>query len=307
MATPSIPSLSRVMTAHDHLLTSGLYLGDSCIMDNLCWVHDSRTDVLSYVLSSTSPPSSTAHDLPPDCPVSPLSGAAELCAIVRIDREDFWLTADGGYMGPNTVWKEIVDVKLSCTACDSGIDPLSSDFMVVLDILCKLTKNCVMLGYSAGTSFFVSTKQGPSHFKLRHKLFETINATRVDSNEPDVGKSSSTDAFSFEMWPLTKESNHPELLSLKSTHRLLPVPAYDLNNDLICPLAYRHSLQGALVEIHFMLSHWGIAAVHHDVYSAEIWQIRLLVLPVPLSPIKKRRIPLHLEMDDGPSKKLMKI
>ncbi|KAI6152800.1 hypothetical protein EDD17DRAFT_1635375 [Pisolithus thermaeus] len=295
------------MTARNRLLASGLYLGDSSIVDNLRWVRDGRADVLSYVPGCSSPPGTGDLDSPPDRAVSPSSGAAELCAIMRIDREDFWLTADGGYMGPNSLWKEIVDVKLSCAACDPGVAPLTSNFAVVLDVLCVLTQKCVTPGYSAGTSFFLNTKQGPSRFKLRHKLFETLNSNGVDSDDPDVPKSSLTDPFSLETWPLTKESNRAELLSLKSTHRLLPVPAYDLDNDLIRPSAYRRSLQGALVEIHFTLSHWGIAAVRRDVYGAEIRQIRLLVPPVPLSPVKKRRIPLHLDTEDGPSKKLTRI
>ncbi|KAI6103375.1 hypothetical protein F5141DRAFT_1216985 [Pisolithus sp. B1] len=236
--------------------------------------------MLSYVLSSMSPPGTAAHDLPPNCPVSPSSGGAELCAIVCIDCKDFWLTADGGYMGPNTLWKEIVDVKLSCAVSDPGIDPLSSDFAVILDVLSMLTEKCVTLGYSASTSFFVNTKQGPSRFKLCHKLFKTLNGTGVDCDDPDVVKSTSADLFLFKMWPLMKESNHAELLSLKSTHCLLPVPAYGLDNDLINPSTYCCSLQGALVEIHFTLSHWVIAAVWHDVYGAEIWQIHLLMPPV---------------------------
>ncbi|KAI6143858.1 hypothetical protein EDD17DRAFT_1658667 [Pisolithus thermaeus] len=283
------------MTAHNCLLASGLYLGDSSIMGNLHWVQDGRMDVLSYVPGCLSPPSTGDLDLPPNHAMSPSSGVAKLCAIVCIDCEDFWLMADGGYMGPNSLWKEIVDVKLLCTVCDPGIAPLTSDFAVILDILCMLTQKCVMPGYSAGTSFFLNTKQGPSHFKLRHKLFETLDSSGVDSDDPDVPKSSLADLFSLETWPLTKESNHAELLSLKSMHHLLPVPTYDLNNDLIHPSTYWHSLQGALVEIHFTLSHWGIAAIH------------LLMPPVPLSPVKKRRIPLHLDTEDGPSKKLMRI
>lgn len=113
-----------------------------------------------------------------------------------------------------------------------------------------------------------------------------------------------SDPFSFERWPLTRERHRADLLNLKNTHRILPIPAYDLANDLLKPSTYRRYLQGALVEIHFSLSHWGIAGVKRDVYGGEIELIRLLEPPLgSTSPDRKRKIPLHLAPDEPPHKK----
>ncbi|KAI6023031.1 hypothetical protein BKA83DRAFT_4272446 [Pisolithus microcarpus] len=146
------------------------------------------------------------------------------------------------------------------------MQPLDADFATVMTTLRLLTNKCVTPGYALGKSLFGDENLNPKRFKLRHKLFE--------------------------------------LLALKSTHRVLPVPAYDLAGNLIHPTAYRRFLQGALVEIHFTLSHWGITGVRRDVYSGEIQFIHLLDAPIPASCAgRKRRIPLHLNADSTPSKK----
>ena len=46
-----------------------------------------------------------------------------------------------------------------------------------------------------------------------------------------------------------------ELERMKGSYRAIPVPTYNIDNHLIHPASYRHELQGALVEIHFTLSH----------------------------------------------------
>lgn len=66
------------------------------------------------------------------------------------------------------------------------------------------------------------------------------------------------------------------LRNFKNTHRIFPIPAYDLGGDLLKPTTYRRYLQGALVEIHFTLMHWGIAGIKRDVYGGEIEFIRVL-------------------------------
>ncbi|KIK17013.1 hypothetical protein PISMIDRAFT_685753 [Pisolithus microcarpus 441] len=197
-----------------------------------------------------------------DRPRSPPPEPAVLRAIVRIDSDDFWLTADGGYLGPNTVWKEIANVKPSCTVTDPGLDPITSDYDVVIHVLQDLTQKCVTAGYSSGTSFFSTKDTGAIRFKLRHTLFESLDAADTDGEEDSSTPSDTavSEAFSFERWPLTKEKNRAELLSLKSTHRILPLPAYDLENYIIRPGSYRRVLQGAIMEVHFTLSHWAIAA-----------------------------------------------
>ncbi|KAI6002520.1 hypothetical protein EDC04DRAFT_2611836 [Pisolithus marmoratus] len=200
-------------------------------------------------------------------PLSPPVDAAVLCAIVCIHHGDFWLTSDGGYRGPNTIWREILDVKPLCSVLNPGFDPVNSDFAVALQMLQVLTEKCITPGYSSGQSFFSCNNMGPMHFKLHHKLFETLDSAAVDNEEvllPGTSAMGSLsmvvlgilslmqellpDPFSFKLWPLTREKNHSELLALKSMHHILPLPAYDLTGDLIRPSAYQCCLQGALAE-----------------------------------------------------------
>ncbi|KAI5981832.1 hypothetical protein EDD15DRAFT_2182600 [Pisolithus albus] len=309
MTAPNIPSVTRVTNARECAIASGFYLGDSTITNNLQWVRNGRADILSYVPKTVTDlgeadakGSDTTETVPSDDAIhvgpSPPAEPAILRAIVRIDLADFWLTADGGYVGPNSIWKEMVDVKPSCAVTDPGIDPVTTDFPVVIQVLEQLTAKCVTPGYTSGKSFFSKTDTGATRFKLRHSLFQ-VNRWTV--NVPHMCKVS--EAFSFQLFPLTNEKNRAELLALKSTHRIVPLPAYDFSRNIIRPGAYRRLLQGAVVEVHFTLSHWGIATAKRDVYGGNIEKIRLLVLPTSSSSSKKRKVAFHLDSEDMPTQK----
>ncbi|KAI6017994.1 hypothetical protein BKA83DRAFT_4127944 [Pisolithus microcarpus] len=268
------PTSTPVISTRNHLLAMGIYLDDSSIYDRLQWVHEGHGHVLSFLPvaedrpdgGAVPPDSSTAEDDPagdesPQCPLSPQY--AILSAI-----------------GPNNVWKEFLEVKPSFALSDPGLQPAASDLPIILQTLQKITENCVTPGYS-----------------LCHKLFKGLEGNSDDEGDSDGPTS---DAFSMECWPLTKEKTHTELVALKSTHRILPLPAYDLARDLIKPSAYHHCLQDAIVEIHFTMSCWGIAKTKRDIYGGEIWLIRMLVPPTaPSSTGRKCHLPLHIEIEEG--------
>ncbi|KAI6045832.1 hypothetical protein EDC04DRAFT_2888409 [Pisolithus marmoratus] len=300
MAAPTVPVVTHVINACNCLLALGLYLADPVVAANLHWVCEGCGHVLSYNLHGASRMTEATATVPSlgedaantnhegDSPFSPPVEPAVPCAIVCIDHDDFCLTSDGGYHGPNTIWKEILDVKPSCTVLNPGFDPVNSDFAVALQMLQVLTDKCITPGYSNGQSFFSSNNTGPTHFKLCHKLFESLDSVAVDNEEIVPPVTSSMDPFSFKLWPLMREKNHSELLALKSMHRILPLPAYD----------------GVLAEVHFTLSHWPIVAHKRDVYGAQIQLICLLGPPLGLSGTgKKRKIPLHLDMEKTTPKK----
>ncbi|KAI6025248.1 hypothetical protein PISMIDRAFT_11508 [Pisolithus microcarpus 441] len=314
-STDSIsPLLNR---CRERLMASRLYLGDGSLAENLQWVHEGCGHILVYepkreCEGASAPHEPTVQDEKSTCPSHQSSDptfaappeAAVLSAIVRIDRDHFWLTSDGGYLGPNAICKEILDVKPSCAMGNPGMEPAQSDFPTVLQILWELTQRCVTAGYSAGPSCFTTEKNSPTCFKLRHRLFEAIDSGIDIDNETEDDTASTEDPYSFERWPLTKERNRAQLLALKHSHHLRPVPAYDLNNDLLHPSTYRRCLQGAIVEVHFTMSHWSIASTKRDVYGGLIKLIRILV-PAVVSPSagKKQKLPLHLDIDDTPVKR----
>ena len=92
-------------------------------------------------------------------------------------------------------------------------------------------------------------------------------------------------------------------------HRVVPVPAYDVEGDLIRPEAHQHSLDGAIVELHFNLTHWAIAgrkgSLPSDQFIAEIEVIRVLVPPHASnsSMTKKRVVQRHLDPNAPVNKK----
>ncbi|KAI6004719.1 hypothetical protein EDD15DRAFT_2359476 [Pisolithus albus] len=325
MSSETSPLVTRVLNARNRLMASGMYLANPSIVGNVQWVREGRGHVLSNVAPTTNCENSSDEDTPEETDATetsestvedvaiqnllanpglpPRSEKAILSAIACIDHDDFWLTPDGGYHGPTTVCREILDVKPSCAMTIPGLEPVRSDFGIVMQNLRAITQKCVTPGYSTGRSFFTWDNLNPTRFKLRHQLFEPLEGDEDKDNEPRP-QSPSDDPFSFEKWPLTRERHRPQLLSLKATHRLLPIPAYDVQGNLLKPSTYRRYLQGALVEIHFTLTHWGIAGVKKDVYGGEIELIRILDAPQHIpSPVLKRKLPLHLEADDVPHKK----
>ena len=93
--------------------------------------------------------------------------------------------------------------------------------------------------------------------------------------------------YTIQNWPCTNDAAQEALELLKDTHRVIPIPAYEVEGGLMYPQYYRRQLQGALVEIHFTLSHWSIAAKpdqrheNTDMYLVEVYSIRVLRPPLP--------------------------
>ena len=102
---------------------------------------------------------------------------------------------------------------------------------------------------------------------------------------------------------------------MRTTHKVSPLKAYDVDYDVIHPEDYRSKLAGALVEIIFTMTHWpepnwvGIPTV--DIYVADIVGIRVLAKPgeeIEGKLARKRRIPQMLtpDIDDNDKEKKKK-
>lgn len=110
----------------------------------------------------------------------------------------------------------------------------------------------------------------------------------------------------IENWPVTTDAAREELLTMLQTHSVNPVPAYDMHGYLIDPLSYRNRLAGAIVELHFELSHWSMKGrageASCDTYAADIVVIRVLVPPRPtLVTPRKRKVFDKLDPFASPS------
>ncbi|KAI5993897.1 hypothetical protein EDD15DRAFT_2366981 [Pisolithus albus] len=245
-------SLVRLLARRLSLLDSGFYLGDSHVLNNV---------------ESFEP--------------------APLCAIATIDRNDFWLTPLAGYHKPSAIWHDLASVKPSCAITQPSVQPVKEEFNKVIQNLRRLQDSIATPGYQVGKGFILAGGQTGNRLKLRHLLFESLDGrdsadqgfseTLLGDDNIDVAP------FTIDNWLVDDDETRDELETLKATHHLVPLPTYDIDGNLIQPHAYRQSLQGALVELYFNMSHWAIAGKGgtqgNDVFTAEIQMIRIIEPP----------------------------
>jgi hypothetical protein len=94
----------------------------------------------------------------------------------------------------------------------------------------------------------------------------------------------------MENWPVSREAQ-PYLNEIKESFVPRPIHAYDEDDNLISPDMYEQKLKGAIVEIHFTLSHWGIVNKNDpsDTYSAHISHVQV-ISPPKLVQIQKHKL-----------------
>ena len=116
--------------------------------------------------------------------------------------------------------------------------------------------------------------------------------------------------YSIKNWPCTNDASKAALEELESTHRLIPVPAYEYEGSLMYPQYYKHMLTGAVVEVHFTLTHWSIGAKPGqsqesiDAYTPELFSMRVLRKPLPSITSRKRKVSSKDPMGpESPTKK----
>jgi len=102
----------------------------------------------------------------------------------------------------------------------------------------------------------------------------------------------------------------------KKTHRVIPLPAYDIAGDLIPPTRYMKVLPGALVRVNFTLSHWFFDSINSstkassakNTFVADVKSIRILIdapprVKTPVKTPQKRKTELR-DPYESPSKKM---
>ncbi|KAG9309252.1 hypothetical protein JVU11DRAFT_10735 [Chiua virens] len=106
--------------------------------------------------------------------------------------------------------------------------------------------------------------------------------------------------FAMETWPVDPKCS-ALLHDLLPSHNICPLPAYDLNNNLIPPTQYRNFLWGATVEVYFNFVHHFFKKNKCHIYNAMVPKIQILEAPaaLPSSPFKC----LHVSPIDPKGKK----
>src|SRR5436853_6017401 len=87
--------------------------------------------------------------------------------------------------------------------------------------------------------------------------------------------------------------------------RVHPLPAYNMQSNLVNPTQYRRTLKDAIVAIRFTLKHWAFNS--SDTNIADIVNMRVLVPPSdPLTPRRRKFAltdPFDSKSNGSPTKK----
>ncbi|KAG1744105.1 uncharacterized protein EDB91DRAFT_1080908 [Suillus paluster] len=142
---------------------------------------------------------------------------------------------------------------------------------------------------------------GQRLIKLMHSLFEVVvnkeHPERDTASEVDADDNYSTDSdglssdFNITTWPVADQcKGHWQ--GLTSTHIICPLPAYDLDHNLILLSEYESKLKGALVEVYMAFCHHQVKSTKCDIFSAVLRELTILSPPaaMPSSPFKHRHL-----------------
>ncbi|KAF9476073.1 hypothetical protein BDN70DRAFT_194034 [Pholiota conissans] len=143
---------------------------------------------------------------------------ATLHAVLLISYDDCWLTPCGNRKGPTVVTKNFEDLKLTFQAgSPTAFDIFKRDFPIVINNVNWLM-NEAAIG-KAPTKDFMN----PSNMlRFRHVLFEKLDHESVDA------ASELEDAYLLSEWPVIHIEAAKARDRLVSTHRVIPLPAYDI-------------------------------------------------------------------------------
>ncbi|KAF8546827.1 hypothetical protein OG21DRAFT_1490782 [Imleria badia] len=258
-------SLISSITVRDQLIGAGFYLTDSSTLNHVCWAVDGKKTVL---FEEPNDPSSKTNMQP-----------AVLSAIVVLSKQGFFLTRDANWRGPSEIIPHLHDVKASCLGVAARVNPFRDDFSALLVHARTLQasaashEEALLVGFVHDNSI-----------KFQHVLFQWAG---VDTEEPDDA------SVPLDKWPVHNDIATLELERMKGSYCAVPIPAYNIANHLIHPATYRRELQGALVEIHFTLSH--CAFKNKDTFTADVHTLQVLRAPHTVSSIVKHCLPSSFE------------
>ncbi|KAF9789202.1 hypothetical protein BJ322DRAFT_1017915 [Thelephora terrestris] len=314
------------------IMDRGEYLADQTVLERVAWEpygHGQRLTVIPLPSSTPSPcecdgtPSPAncnrvANDPPDDAalttndnsdpspepvdvPASPPVPAV-LMIVTQLVPGMSWLYPDGCWTGPTRFVDNFTNLKLLCTGGPPTHPRFVNDYATLIANLNSIMDR--IKDSSNGRNTIVS---GPANYiRVRHRLF--VEYEDADSADPageflqrlSLNRSLKlpVDAAYTRVWPTSTTTAAEALASAAETHRVEPLPAYDLNGVLMEPQYYTRRLDGATVVLHFELSHHPICKSREgapvDTFSARVVQIRVILPPTgasPATPRKKKLLP----------------
>ncbi|KAF8440515.1 hypothetical protein L210DRAFT_3539853 [Boletus edulis BED1] len=255
----------RVNAMLNELHNSPTYLGNAHLAEALEWRRVGRKDFIfpNHVDNENDEEEGRCTEEP-----------AILSIIADISHDSFWLSSDAGWRGPTEITPSLSDVKGTCIGTAPRSPILHDHFSQALQHILVLQALVATPDITVRQGF---TQFGSERLKFRHIFFETI---RQDDLETTVALTN---------WPVHSDAARRALQCMEDDFRAIPLPAYDVNDTLIQPALYRQKLAGCLAQIEFQLSH--VAFGNKDTFTADIYNIRILIPSATQSVPRKRKLP----------------
>ncbi|KAJ3546842.1 hypothetical protein NM688_g5469 [Phlebia brevispora] len=276
-----------------------IYLGNEMAITTLVgWVRDGRTDlcVRADDLTSYSVARNVYRKQPDDHLPPVLPEPVLFSVIAQISSNKFFMQADANYTGGGRFSTRFADTKLTALIEPAESLALADDFKMVMSNLDTLVKSKRTRGFQTVKGIF-DTVHGQRKFRIKHTLFTP--RSEVDEDTESLRPAQ----FTIARWPINPK--HPvaveEHRELIHTHIVNFLPAFDHNGILIEPTQYESQLSGAIVSLHFTISHWTIAGRSgsdaSDTFVLDVKDISVIEPPAATSTGGKKRARPFIESD----------
>ncbi|THG97978.1 hypothetical protein EW026_g4132 [Hermanssonia centrifuga] len=221
------------------LMTCGTYLGDPAFVPrNMEWVSYGSTGVLCCQIEANRYHMEyKLYQKHKDDLAAPVPEPLNLVGLHRVEEALFFLNADGNWTKDNKFNEKYCDAKATCVlgpaweALFAVDEPLIRKNLEILMEMRRSKHKPPMKGAYAK----IGLKFLP---KVRHVLFERIK-------EGDEEEIPDAEAIDIRNWPVTDASRRVEINAMINSHRVISIPAFDIDGDPIHPSMYTQQLKGA--------------------------------------------------------------
>ncbi|KAJ3897642.1 hypothetical protein F5879DRAFT_995734 [Lentinula edodes] len=210
--------------------------------------------------------------------------AAILSMIVQLSSANFWMSSNGRWKGPTGITPDFTDVKLSAYGgmpdeSMREVQIIADDYNTAFNQACEIQRWVTMKGAESNIGFINGASADTGTIKIKHARFEEVD----DHNRMNAGDA-------LDNYDVANTGVANALAALKAQDllrfKLNPLSVYSEDEQLIHSSMYQKKLENALVEVRFMLTHWGIRSSNDgtgakDVYNANIIDMMVLVPPPP--------------------------
>ncbi|KAI5825101.1 hypothetical protein K523DRAFT_251827 [Schizophyllum commune Tattone D] len=217
--------------------------------------------------------------------------------VARIGSSGTFLAPDGNYRGATgSLKKGFGDIMLSLGLEDPSTHPDGVVFGPHWDTACSQITQVMQL--AAGTESITSGAPEKKRITARHAVFEPLPENEHERQKIVESLAGKPSFFNIHNWPVNTEEAKAALPTLFDTHTVTPLPAFDMDEQIVDPVEYRSELIGALALVSMRIVGWNIGETHR--FRCEITNIDVLRGPV-VEPAKRS---VDVASERSPSKRL---